>query len=124
LCAIAGLDFPEHEMVLAALHGLRAQKADVEHEFSKPNDDDDDDDDEHEVAKLIGAGVGGGAGAAIGGRLVGGITGRIAGAAIGSAAGGALAALTQDPTLQLQASARASATGRTKQFKQRGVTEK
>jgi hypothetical protein len=90
ICArLQGLDVPEHEMVLAALHGLRAQKADVEHEFAtKPNDDDDDD--EHEVARLIGAGVGGGAGAAIGGRLIGGIAGRITGAAIGSAAGGSI----------------------------------
>jgi hypothetical protein len=61
IARLQGLDLPEHEMVLAALHGLRAQKADVEHEFSQPNDND-----EHEVAKLIG-----GAAGAIGGGALG-----------------------------------------------------
>jgi hypothetical protein len=99
ICArLQGLDLPEHEMVLAALHGCRCQKADVEHEFAtKANDDDDDD--EHEVAKLIGAGVGGGAGAAIGGRLIGGIAGRITGAAIGSAAGGSIGGTDAAPDI-------------------------
>ena len=55
--------------------------------------------DEHEVAKLIGAGVGGGAGAAIGGRFLGGITGRIAGAAIGSAAGGSIGGTNAGPDI-------------------------
>ena len=99
ICArLQGLDMTEQEMVLASLHGLRAHKADVEHEFvSKPSSDDDDD--EHEVAKLIGAGVGGGAGAAIGGRLLGGITGRIAGAAIGSAAGASIGGTNAGPDI-------------------------
>jgi hypothetical protein len=82
---LQGLDMTEQEMVLAALHGLRSQKADVEHEFaSKPNDPDDDDND-NEVAKLIG-GVGG----AIGGGLIGGKAGAlglIGGAAVGGTVG-------------------------------------
>jgi len=96
ICArLQGLDMTEQEMVLASLHGLRAHKADVEHEFAtKP-----DDDEEHEVAKLIGAGVGGGAGAAIGSKLIGGITGRIAGAAIGSAVGGSVCGTDVGPDI-------------------------
>jgi hypothetical protein len=100
ICArLQGLDMTEQEMVLAALHGLRAHKADVETEFSSKPSTDDDDDDEHEVARLIGAGVGGGAGAAIGGRLIGGIAGRITGAAIGSAAGDSIGGTDLGPDI-------------------------
>lgn len=99
ICArLQGLNMDERELTLAALHSLRCQRADVEHEFaSKRNDDDDDD--EHEVAKLIGAGVGGGAGMAIGGRLIGGLAGRFAGAAIGSAAGGSIGGSKAGPDI-------------------------
>ncbi len=84
---LQGLDVSEQEKTLAALHGLRAQKADVETEFSKPSDDDENDDDsDHEVAKLIGGTVGVLGGATLGIRA-GGALGMVGGAAVGGTAG-------------------------------------
>lgn len=85
---LKGLGASEQEIVLTALHGLKAHKADVLREFSKPNDDEDDDPSvTDEVSKLIGGVTGGAAGAALGGRI-GGPAGLVGGAVTGAALGG------------------------------------
>ena len=88
---LKGLDMSEQEVVLTALHSLRAHKADIEHQFSKPNSDDDDDPSvTDEVSRLIGATGGGIIGATLGGKIGGGtglVGGAIGGAAVGSKIG-------------------------------------
>src|ERR1017187_6063306 len=87
------LDLTDEETAVAAHTGLRAQKANVELEFSKPNDPDDDDEDGSDVSKLVGGAVGAGEGAGIGSGLGGGslgslVGGTVAGGAVGEQAGG------------------------------------
>ncbi|MEY2487381.1 MAG: hypothetical protein QOH39_3029 [Verrucomicrobiota bacterium] len=85
---LKGLDMSEQEIVLTALHGLRAHRSDILTEFSKPSDEDEDDPSvTDEVSKLIGGVGGGAAGAALGGR-VGGVPGMVGGAVTGAAVGG------------------------------------
>jgi hypothetical protein len=68
---LEGLDMTGQELVLTALHGLRAHQADVLKEFdSNPSNDDDDPSTTDEVGRLIGGLGGAAAGAALGGKLV------------------------------------------------------
>jgi len=81
----------EQEMVLTALHGLRAHKADIETEFSSKPNEDDDESTTQEIAKLIGGAGGAVAGASLGGRyagLAGSVGGGILGGTVGSTAAG------------------------------------
>ncbi len=83
---LKNLDCSEQEIVLTALHSLRAQEFDCRTEFARKNDDDDEEDD-RELRKLLGGSAGALSGAAAGGRFVGGLPAQIAGAALGAAAG-------------------------------------
>ena len=88
---LQGLNMSEQEMVLTALHGLRAHRQDIETEFSSKPNEDDDESTTQEVAKLVGGAGGAVAGASLGGRaagLAGVIGGGILGGTVGSTATG------------------------------------